>query len=89
MTTRILDYGGSGVTVGIVPRACGSCGSPVDRVTLSLDAVTPGTTDFLGIRAIATTPCCNTVRSAAYPVETLARLLNHLETCPNCSEEKH
>ncbi|MFI0967009.1 hypothetical protein ACH4S8_37345 [Streptomyces sp. NPDC021080] len=79
--TRIIEHGKDFVLVGIVPQDCGSCGGRVDSVRLSLDVVTSSGGDFLGIRSLATTPCCGGKRSAPYPVEYLARLLDHLDDC--------
>ncbi|MFD8650681.1 hypothetical protein [Streptomyces mirabilis] len=81
--TRILEHTDDSVLVGIVPQDCGNCGQRTDRVRLSLDVVMSSGRDFLGIRSLATTPCCNGKRSAPYPVEHLARLLDHLKDCSN------
>lgn len=81
--TRILEFDADSVLVGIVPQECGNCGERTDRVRLSLDVVMSASSDFLGIRTLASTPCCNGRRSAPYPVEHLAKLLDHLKDCPN------
>ncbi|MFJ4902802.1 hypothetical protein [Streptomyces sp. NPDC088727] len=81
--TRILEYDTDSVLVGIVPQACGNCDKRVDRVRLSLDVVMSSGQDFIGIRSLAITPCCDGQRSAPYPVEHLAGLLDHLQNCSN------
>jgi hypothetical protein len=81
--SRLYDWDDDSVTVAIIPQACGNCGEQTDRVLLSLDVLASGTSDFLGIRTVAETPCCGGKRNAAYPVEHLAKLLDHLKDCPN------
>lgn len=81
--TRILEHDADSVLVGIVPQDCGNCGERTDRVRLSLDVVMSSSRDFIGIRSLAVTPCCGGKRGAPYPVERLAALLDHLQTCPN------
>lgn len=79
--TRILDHDADSVLVGIIPQDCGNCGERTDRVRLSLDVVMSSSSDFLGIRTLAVTPCCGGKRSAPYPAERLAKLLDHLKNC--------
>lgn len=81
--TRILEFDADSILVGIVPQECGNCGERTDRVRLSLDVVMSASRDFIGIRTLAITPCCGGKRSAPYPVEHLAKLLDHLKDCPN------
>jgi hypothetical protein len=81
--TRLIDYNDDSVTVAVIPQACGNCGERTDRVTLSLEVLSSSSADFLGIRSVAETPCCGGRRSAPYPAEYLAKLLDHLQTCPN------
>lgn len=82
--SRILEHDEDSVLVGIVPQECANCGERTDRVRLSLDVVmASSSSDFLGIRTLAVTPCCGGRRSASYPAEHLARLLDHLRDCPN------
>ncbi|MEV7674981.1 hypothetical protein [Streptomyces sp. NPDC088752] len=83
MTPRIIEHDDDSVTVGIVPQDCAACGARTDRVRLAMEPVSSSMGDFLGLQTIATTPCCNGKRSGHYPVESLARLLDHLQTCPN------
>ncbi|MFH8483152.1 hypothetical protein [Streptomyces sp. NPDC018055] len=79
----LISFDDSSITVGIIPQTCGACGNRVDRVRMALDVVVGGTSDFLGIRTVATTLCCGGQRKRGYPVELLARLLDHLQSCPN------
>ncbi|MCX4799673.1 hypothetical protein OG497_38100 [Streptomyces sp. NBC_01242] len=81
--TRIIEHDTDSVLVGIVPQDCANCGQRTDRVRLALDVVMSSSTDFLGIRTVATTPCCGGQRSAPYPAEKLAGLLDHLQNCSN------
>ncbi|MFE6000365.1 hypothetical protein ACFQ6C_26450 [Streptomyces sp. NPDC056454] len=80
---HLISFDDGSVTVGIIPQTCGACGARVDQVRMALDVVAGGTSDFLGIRTVATTPCCGGQRNAHYPVELLARLLDHLQSYPN------
>ncbi|MGA5598472.1 hypothetical protein ACPCSE_29980 [Streptomyces cellulosae] len=80
--TRLHDWDDDSVIVGIVPQTCGNCGDRTDRARISLEVVIRDD-DLLGIRTIATTPCCNGKRAAAYPADMLAELLDHLKHCPH------
>ncbi|MGW1436930.1 hypothetical protein ACWD7M_16970 [Streptomyces griseus] len=80
---RLISFDDSSITVGIVPQVCGACGGHVDRVRMALDAVGGDDGGFLGIRTAASTPCCGNLRKPRFPAEQLARLLNHLQNCPN------
>jgi hypothetical protein len=79
--SRLFAYDDESVEVAIIPQACRNCGERVEQVRMSLDFVAPGTSDFLGIRTVASTPCCGGLRHTSYPAEKLAALLNHLQTC--------
>ncbi|MET7363324.1 hypothetical protein ABZS76_33470 [Streptomyces sp. NPDC005562] len=81
--SRIHEFDDDSVVVGIVPQACGNCGERTDRVRMSLEVITSGTIDFLGIQTVAHTPCCGGRRTAPYPAARLAALLDHLQTCPH------
>jgi len=80
--SRLYDWDDDSVTVAIVPQTCRACGSQTDRVRMSLDVVVSETSGFVGIRTLAETPCCGGKRSAPYPAERLAELLDHLKHCP-------
>ncbi|MEU9405671.1 hypothetical protein AB0E08_08190 [Streptomyces sp. NPDC048281] len=83
--TRFHDWDDDSVTVAIIPQPCANCGDLVDRVRLSLEVITSSGSDFVGINTVAKTPCCDGRRNSVYPAEYLAKLLDHLKTCPNHS----
>ncbi|MFE0490150.1 hypothetical protein [Streptomyces griseoaurantiacus] len=80
---RIRAYDEDSVTVAIIPQNCGACGQRTDEVRMSLEAVVSMTAPFVGIRTLAVTPCCGGRREGHYPADMLARLLEHLQNCPN------
>lgn len=82
-TDRLHDWDDDSVTFAIIPQACGNCGERTDRVRVSLDVLVSGTSDFVGIRTVAETPCCGGMRPTACPAEYLAKVLDHLKSCPN------
>ncbi len=84
---RLLDWDDDSVTVAIIPQTCAACAERTESVRLSLEPVISSSGDFVGIRTVAHTPCCGGKRSAPYPAEQLARLLDHLKFCPNHSEK--
>lgn len=81
--SRLYGWDDDSVTVATIPTTCGNCGERTDRVRLSLEIVSCGESDWLGIRTVAVTPCCNGKRSAPFPAAHLAKLLDHLQTCDN------
>jgi hypothetical protein len=81
--SRLYDWDDDSVTVAVIPQDCGNCGERTDRVRMFLEVIASGTSDFVGIRTVAETPCCGGKRNASYPAEHLAELLDHLQSCPN------
>ena len=79
---RLHGWDDDSVTVAIIPQTCGNCGERTDRVRMSLEVLASGTSGYLGIHTVAETPCCGGRRNTAYPAEYLAKLLDHLKTCP-------
>jgi hypothetical protein len=77
---RLHAFDEESVEVGLIPRDCRFCGGRADRMTLRLDVVTCGTSDFVGIRTIGALRCCGTVTAVHYPAEQLAVLLDKLNT---------
>lgn len=81
---RLHEWDDESITAAIAPQTCGGCGGRTDRVRLALEAVLSCTGDFLGIRTVATTPCCGGRRTAQFPADELAWLLEHLKGSPDC-----
>jgi hypothetical protein len=79
---RLLDWDDDSITVTVIPQACSSCGERNDKVRLSLEAVVPGTSDFVGVRTVGKTLCCGGEYRTAYPAVRTAVLLEHLKDCP-------